>query len=283
MMTRLDGLQQKLLPQHTLSRIVGKFMNCRQPFLKNLIIEKFIQHYGVDMSEALQPDFRQYQDFNDFFTRRLTPTARPIVQGNNIIACPNDGFVSQLGTIEQGRIFQAKGRYFNLLELVGGDEVIAKMFEDGQFATLYLSPKDYHRVHMPLTGTLRRTIYIPGKLFAVKPSTVAAINHLFARNERVVCLFDTCVGPMAVILVGAIIVASIHTVWAGQLAPNPSSDILIDDTTSLTLQKGEEMGHFQLGSTAIVLFPKTTMHWDKALQPGASIKLGQPLGQLNNL
>jgi len=279
MMARLDSLQQRCLPQHTLSRWVGKLMNCEIPFVKNTLIHRFIRHYGVDLSEAVEKDFRQYKHFNDFFTRPLAPEARPIPQDPSLIICPNDGFVSQLGTIEEGRLFQAKGRHFHLEELLGGDKATARLFEEGTFATLYLSPKDYHRVHMPITGTLQKTTYIPGRLFAVKPSTVNTVPHLFARNERVVCLFETALGPMAVILVGALIVASIHTVWGGQLAPNETSNIICEDTTHVTLQKGEELGHFQLGSTTIVLFPKNTMSFAPSLHPGSSIRLGESLGQ----
>jgi phosphatidylserine decarboxylase len=279
MMAKLDTLQQHLLPQHTLSRLVGKLINSQQPRLKNAIIHWFIQHYHVDMSEALEPNASHYKNFNDFFTRALRPDARPIVQGDAVIACPNDGYVSQIGPIEEGRIFQAKGRHFNLLELLGNDSEMAALFEQGQFATLYLSPKDYHRVHMPLTGTLRSMLYVPGKLFAVKPNTVNSVNNLFARNERVVCLFETAIGPMAVILVGAVIVASIHTAWSGQVAPNNLSKVTYYNDVHLTLQKGEEMGHFQLGSTAIVLFPKGSMTWDPALHAGMEIKLGQALGR----
>lgn len=283
-MANIESISQRLLPQHALSRMVGKLINCQQQRLKNTAIKWFINHFKVDMSEAQEPDYTQYKSFNDFFTRPLRQGARTIVADETAIACPNDGFVSQLGDINDGKIFQAKGHDFSLLELVGGDHKIAGAFTGGKFATLYLSPKDYHRVHMPLSGRLESMTYIPGSLFPVKPSIVATVPNLFARNERVVCLFQTAIGPMAVILVGAMIVASIHTTWAGQIAPTSSKQVTHTEyqetSNNITIEKGQEMGHFQLGSTVILLFPKNKIAWNKALTAEMDLKLGQEIGKI---
>ncbi len=283
-MANIESISQHLLPQHALSRLVGKLINCQQQRLKNWVIKKFIHHFKVDMSEALEPCPTKYKSFNDFFTRQLRPGARTIAADETAIACPNDGFISQLGDIKEGKIFQAKGHDYSLFELIGGDDDIARAFTGGKFATLYLSPKDYHRVHMPLSGCLKSMTYIPGSLFPVKPSIVANVPNLFARNERVVCIFQTAIGPMAVILVGAMIVASIHTTWAGQMAPNTSKQIThveyTNDPNKISIEKGKEMGHFELGSTVIVLFPENKIEWDADLQADIDIRLGQALGRI---
>ena len=213
MRERLFIISQYLLPQHLLSRLAGGLANCTWNWVKNPFITWFVKRYQVDMSEAAEENPTAYACFNDFFTRALKDGARPLADGDEVL-CPADGAISQLGRIEHGRIFQAKGQSFSVLELLGGNPEHAALFQGGEFATVYLSPRDYHRVHMPLGGTLTDMIYVPGKLFSVNQSTAENVPELFARNERVVCLFDTPVGPMAVVLVGAMIVASVETVWA---------------------------------------------------------------------
>jgi phosphatidylserine decarboxylase len=274
---------QYLVPQHLLSRLAGKVADCEWPWLKNLFINWFIDRYQVNMDEAADPEPTNYASFNAFFTRQLEAGARPIVAEGNAIASPADGAISQLGTIENGRIFQAKGQNYTLTELLGGDEAIAAPFQDGKFATVYLSPKDYHRVHMPITGTLKTMIYVPGDLFSVNTVTAENVPRLFARNERAVCIFDTEIGPMAVVLVGAMIVAGIETVWAGQVAPikrSINTQHYFDQQLSISLQKGDEMGRFKLGSTAIVLFGKGVMEWSQQLDAASPTVMGELLGQM---
>ncbi len=271
---------QHIVPQHWLSRLTGWLAEVRYPiWLKNFVIERFVKHFEVDMAEAEQPDPTAYANFNEFFTRPLVVGARPIAEAG--IICPADGAISQLGAIEEGRIFQAKGQHFTTQELLGGDEERAAMFHDGQFATIYLSPRDYHRVHMPMAGKLTATSYIPGKLFSVNGVTAENVERLFARNERLVCYFDTELGSMAMILVGAMVVAGIETVWSGQVAPptgEPSTCDYRNLPTPVGLDKGEEMGRFKLGSTVILLFPKGSMIWDEKYVAGTTTRLGEPLG-----
>ena len=275
---------QKLTPQHTLSRIMGWFGNCRCRHYKNWMINKFIRAFGVDMSEALEEDPTNYPHFNAFFTRQLKPTARDLNKPENCVISPADGAISEFGAIKQGQLLQAKGVSYSLETLVA-DKQCAEQFQDGSFMTIYLSPKDYHRVHMPLSGTLTAMRYVPGKLFSVNQEAVAGIPGLFARNERAVCLFDTEHGPMAVILVGAMIVASIHTVWAGQVAPCRQRTVQHWDYSKqpLHLARGAEMGHFQMGSTAIVLFAKDAVQFAAGIQVDDSIYLGDEIGLLSNV
>lgn len=235
------------------------------------------------MSEALVEDLSAYEHFNAFFTRALKPGARPLDETPGAILCPADGAVSQLGPIEHGRIFQAKGHGFSAQELLGGDPAMAAPFMGGEFATIYLSPKDYHRVHMPLAGTLREMVYVPGRLFSVNQTTAENVPELFARNERVVCLFDTERGPMAVVLVGAMIVASIETVWAGLVTP-PKRELKTfryDEASRapIHLEKGAELGRFKLGSTAIVLFGPEQVRWAESLGAGSAVRMGQLLAE----
>ncbi len=234
------------------------------------------------MDEALYPDIDAYTSFNQFFTRALKPHCRPITNTFGAIASPADGRVSQIGDIADGQIIQAKGKHYSAQTLLGGGEKHTQTFMDGKFATIYLSPKDYHRLHMPLTGSLREMIYIPGRLFSVNTATTQAIPGLFARNERVVALFDTEAGPMALVLVGAIFVASIETVWQGVITPPHGSKIRTFQYSqnAPVLQRGEEMGRFNMGSTIIVLFAKNTIHWRQNLSPGQSIKMGELMGLL---
>ncbi|MEY4590785.1 MAG: Phosphatidylserine decarboxylase proenzyme [Pseudomonadota bacterium] len=270
---------QYLIPQALLSRLIGWVARCPWGFIKNRFIEKFIQRYNVDMAQALEENPRAYKHFNAFFTRALKPGARPICEGEHTLACPADGAISQLGEIKNGRIFQAKGQEFSLLELLGGQEDLAAAYQDGLFATVYLSPKDYHRVHMPQAGELVRMVHIPGDLFSVNAVTAEQVPRLFARNERVVCHFSTPHGPMAVVLVGAMIVASIETPWAGVVAPTRNTVRTTHYGTSptVTLEKGAEMGRFLLGSTAIVLLPKSFGRWREDLQAGSPVVMGERL------
>ncbi len=274
-----------LLPHHLLSRVVQWSTRCRRfPFRKSTT-RWFVRHYNVDMSEALEPDPDAYPDFNSFFTRALRPEARPIVQEIRQICCPADSAISQLGDIQSAQIFQSKGHSYSLLKLLGGSEKRAQPYIDGRFATMYLSPGDYHRVHMPLSGRLMETVYIPGRLFSVSPDYTESIPHLFTQNERVVCFFQTEAGPMAVILVGAIFVGSIETVWAGEITPPRGKGIRVMTYTAgdnvIQLERGEELGRFNMGgSTIIVLFGPDCVKWGTGLGPERRVQFGQALGQV---
>ncbi len=272
---------QHLIPQHGLSRAAGWLASTENQLLKNTFIRWFVKRYKVDMSLAAEENPLAYNCFNDFFTRALKPGARPIDSASDSIACPADGAISQLGKIIDGRIFQAKGQNYTALELLGGDEMLAAEFADGTFATVYLSPRDYHRVHMPYGGKLRAMVSIPGELFSVNTVTAENVPRLFARNERAVAIFDTDIGPMAVVLVGAMIVAGIETVWDGQIAPFASRDIATSlyPYLNITMNKGDEMGRFKLGSTAIVLFAKDKILWSEKLRAGAPTKMGELMGK----
>jgi phosphatidylserine decarboxylase len=269
-------LRQYLVPQHLLSRLAGSLANSEVKWLKNGFITWFIKRYQVNMSEAQQTDPLAYTSFNEFFTRALLPDLRPIVLGDDKLACPADGAISQLGSITEGRIIQAKGFDFSVVDLLGGDPARAAAFANGQFATIYLSPKDYHRVHMPYTASLREMIYVPGQLFSVNTLTASHVPNLFARNERVVCIFDSALGPIAMVLVGAMIVASIHTTWAGQIAPNRSKKPIVTQyPQALTLAKGDEMGRFCLGSTVVLLTANPDLAWRDNLGPGSAVRMGE--------
>lgn len=281
MKDRLFILSQYLLPHHLLSRLIGCAAECRAGWFKNRLIGWFAKQYQVNMSEAQIEDLTAFAHFNDFFTRALKDGARPLDPTPGAVLCPADGAVSQLGKIEHGRIFQAKGHSFSLVELLGGDSERAAPFMGGEFATIYLSPKDYHRVHMPLAGTLKEMVYVPGRLFSVNQTTAENVPELFARNERVVCLFDTERGPMAVVLVGAMIVASIETVWAGLVTPPKRTlkSARYDEAARapVVLEKGAELGRFKLGSTAIVLFGAEQVQWAAELAANSSVLMGQRL------
>lgn len=279
MKDRLFALSQHIMPQHAISRLTRLIAESKAARIKTPFINTFIKQYGIDMSEAADPNPASYASFNDFFTRALKPGARTIAEGENTLACPADGAVSQIGDIEAGRIFQAKGHDFGLKELLGGDSSLEDEFQQGKFTTIYLSPKDYHRIHIPFSGTLRSMTYIPGKLFSVNPATVNNVDNLFARNERVSCIFDTEKGPMAVVLVGAMIVASIETVWAGLVTP-PRGKLTTwnypsEGEQAIHLNKGDELGRFKLGSTVILCFPKDTMEWDESLKEGSVTRMGE--------
>jgi len=273
---------QYVLPHHLLSRLIGRLAECEAPWFKNSLIAWFIKRYKINMSIADEENPKQFKHFNDFFTRALKPDVRPIDAEPNSVVSPADGAISQIGQIKHGRIFQAKGQCFSVNELLGGDSQRAKTFMGGNFCTVYLSPSDYHRVHMPVTGTLREMIYVPGRLFSVNQTTAENVPELFARNERVVCIFDTEAGPMAVVLVGAMIVASVETVWAGLVTP-PMRELRTFSYTDearqpITLEKGAELGRFKLGSTAIVLFAADKVDWQEQLGEQTKVNMGQSMG-----
>ena len=276
-------LMQYLTPHHLLSRLAGKTANCPWSFIKAPFIRWFIQRYQVDMTQALEPDPAAYATFNAFFTRALRADARPLHGNDDTVVSPADGVVSQLGPVRDGLLLQAKGHRFSLRTLLGGDASLAGEFDEGCFATVYLSPRDYHRVHMPLPGVLRETTYVPGKLFSVNQLTAERVDDLFARNERLVCIFDTDCGPMALVLVGAMIVGSIDTVWAGQAAPAPHGLRKTDyrhQGPAVQIARGGEMGRFKLGSTVIAVFAQNRVELNAALAAGNKINMGQMLGTM---
>jgi len=274
---------QYLVPQHLLSRFVGLLAEAEVPWLKNPLISLFIKKFGVNMSEAQRKTPDEFRCFNDFFTRELVEGARTIEGDASVLSSPADGAISQLGEIKDGRIFQAKGQDYCLTELLGGSTERAAPFMGGEFATIYLSPKDYHRVHMPMTGKLREMIYVPGDLFSVNQVTAENVPRLFARNERVVCIFDTDKGPMAMVLVGAMIVAAVETVWAGHIAP-PRRELKVSEygvPADINLEKGAEMGRFKLGSTVILCHPKGVVNWKETLQAGTPLRMGEAIADLS--
>ena len=277
---RLFAGFQYCLPHHPLSRLVGRLAESEHPAVKDWLIRQFIAHYRVDMAEAEQPDPAAYPNFNAFFTRSLREGARPVAEREDAVLCPADGVISQIGSIRGGRLLQAKGRYFSVGELLGGDGPRESQFATGSFATVYLSPRDYHRLHMPVAGRLRQMIHVPGRLFSVNAGTARAVPNLFARNERVAAIFDTEAGPMALVLVGAIIVASIETVWHGVVTPPTAKDVSLWDYSndSIFLDRGAEMGRFRLGSTIIVLFGNDAVHWDPSLTEATPVRMGSALG-----
>jgi len=274
---------QHIVPQHLLSRFVGKIADCQTPWVKNTFIKWFAKKYQINMTEAREEIPTNYPSFNAFFTRELKDGARTIDMDSAHIASPADGAISQLGKIEHGRIFQAKGRGYGLATLLGGDQERAKSFIDGEFATIYLSPRDYHRVHMPVKGTLTHTTYVPGDLFSVNQTTAEGVDQLFARNERLVAYFDTEYGPMAMVLVGAMIVAGIETVWSGQEAPALKRPVHTSFSPTspepITLEKGEEMGRFKLGSTVVLLFGKEQISWAEELAAESPVELGKMIAK----
>ena len=276
---------QHVMPKHLISRLIGKFDAERAGWFTQLFIRWFIRQYKIDMSEAIEESPKAYKTFNAFFTRHLKPELRPLEASESELAHPVDGAVSQLGDIENGRIFQAKGHDYSLQELLGGNEDDAKPFVDGKFATIYLAPKDYHRIHMPCDGVLKKMIYVPGDLYSVNPLTAANVPNLFARNERVVAIFDTEVGPMSLVLVGATIVASIGTVWSGTITPPTGGRIQswsypTSGHSAIHLKKGEEMGHFKLGSTVVLTFAKDAIEFDDELKPQSVTRMGEVMAEI---
>ncbi|HNR83801.1 MAG TPA: archaetidylserine decarboxylase [Ottowia sp.] len=272
-------LPQYLLPKRWLTRLAGRAAGARLGDLTHAAIRRFVARYGVDMSEAADPRIESYASFNDFFTRALKPGARPLAAADYL--CPVDGAISQFGAIERDQIFQAKGHAYSTTALLGGDARLAAEFEHGQFATLYLSPRDYHRIHMPCAGRLRTMVHVPGDLFSVNPVTARGVPGLFARNERVVCAFDTARGPLALVLVGATIVGSMATAWHGVVNPPRPGRIRrwSYDEPRIELQRGEEMGRFLLGSTVVLLWPHGTLRFAPDWAPGGAVRMGQALGK----
>lgn len=268
-----------MVPHHGLSRLTGRL--AESTWASTWLIRWFIRRYRVDLSEAVIQDPAEFDNFNAFFTRALAPGARPIDASVGAVVCPADGTISELGRIDEDRILQAKGKHYTVAQLLTDEE--SDRFLGGSFATVYLSPRDYHRVHMPLAGRLLRTIYVPGKLFSVNRLTADSVPGLFARNERLVCLFETDQGLMAVVLVGAMIVAAIQTVWSGQICPGPAKSRRLTDYAGtappVELAKGAELGRFCLGSTAIVLFEPDAVQFDSTLQTHSSVRMGQLLAQ----
>ncbi|MNR76137.1 Phosphatidylserine decarboxylase proenzyme [compost metagenome] len=275
MSNRLPVLPQYLLPKRALTVFGGKIAGAKAGALTTALIRWFVGKYNVNMTEAANPNLASYASFNEFFTRALRPGARPIAAADYI--CPVDGAISQFGAIEQDQIFQAKGHSYSTTALVGGDAELGRQFEHGSFATLYLSPRDYHRIHMPCDGRLLRMIYVPGDLFSVNPTTARGVPGLFARNERVVCVFEGPSGPFVLTLVGATIVGSMQTVWHGVVNPPRLDSVRVWDyeQQSIQLKKGEEMGRFLLGSTVVMLFPKDTLAFTQTWQPAGAVQLGE--------
>ena len=278
MSERIAVALQYLLPKQALTVLAGKFAGWRGGALTTRVIGWFVRRYKVDMSEAANPDIAAYDSFNAFFTRPLRTDARPLA--DSAFLCPVDGAISQFGAIDGEQIFQAKGHHYSTRALLGGDAALAARFAGGSFATLYLSPRDYHRIHMPRSGRLSRMIHVPGALFSVNPATARGVPGLFARNERVVCIFESENGPFALVLVGATIVGSMATVWHGVVNP-PRSGTLREwhyDEAEVVLEKGVEMGRFLLGSTVVMLFPRDTIAFNPAWQPGAPVRMGEAMG-----
>ncbi|MDP5239296.1 archaetidylserine decarboxylase [Uliginosibacterium sp. 31-16] len=276
-MSRLAVLPQYLLPKQALTELAGRFASAQLGGLTTRVIRWFVGRYQVNMAEAANPDIASYASFNDFFTRALKPGARPLAAAD--LVCPVDGAISQFGKIERDQIFQAKGHRYSTTALVGGDAALAAQFQDGDFATLYLSPRDYHRIHMPCDGRLTRMIHVPGELFSVNPTTARGVPGLFARNERVVCVFESAQGPFVLVLVGATIVGSMATVWHGQVNPPRSKEVREwrYEGQQIDLKQGDEMGRFLLGSTVVMLFPKATRDFNPAWQPGGALRMGEAM------
>lgn len=282
----LDNLKVKtqyVLPKKLLSRLIGKLASAEMGQMTTYLIKSFIKYYHVDMSEAAIQKIEKYKTFNEFFTRALNKNARPIAEGNNILTSPADGVVSEFGDIYKDAVIQAKGHYYSLEALVGGDSADAEKFNDGSFITTYLSPSNYHRVHMPFDGKLEKMIFVPGELFSVNPLTAKNVDNLFARNERVICFFkNNTIGEFAVVLVGATIVASIETVFAGVVAPSAGKEknIYHYEKDKIVLKKGAELGKFLLGSTVICLFPKDKITFISAMAKENPVKMGQAFAEI---
>ncbi|WP_417700422.1 archaetidylserine decarboxylase [Pseudoalteromonas lipolytica] len=278
---------QYAMPKHFISRMVGKLAAAKAGGLTTALIKLFIKQYKIDMSEAKYPDPAHYKTFNEFFTRPLKEGIRPLAEEKDIIAHPVDGAISQLGDVVDGQIIQAKGHDYSLQTLLGGNEDDTVPFLGGKFATIYLAPKDYHRIHMPIDGTLSKMIYVPGDLFSVNPLTAQNVPNLFARNERVVAIFETDIGPLAMVLVGATIVASIETIWAGTVTPPAGKDVFswnypTKGDNAITLKKGEEMGRFKLGSTVILAWGANQAEFLSDQHPETVTRMGTPFATIKD-
>ncbi len=270
---------QHIAPQHALSRLAGKLADSRSPWLRDRLIRRFVAAFDVDLSEAAR-GIGEFASFNDFFTRELKPGARPLADAARFILSPADGAISQLGPITGGRILQAKGRDYSVAEILGGDAGEAARFEGGRFMTIYLSPRDYHRVHMPAAGRLQASAYLPGDLFSVNQETAAEVERLFARNERLACLFDGPDGRFASIMVGAMIVAGIDTVWPNTFRTHARAVVREDFSAAAHyFAAGDEMGRFHLGSTVVLLFEPGRVEWLEGLKAGDPLRMGQAIGQ----
>lgn len=280
MFKSISAYLQYLYPKHLISSGAGKLAESGNLRLKNFLIDRFIRAYNVDMSTALIEDPHQYETFNDFFTRKLKPNIRPIAPTPEI-ACPCDGKISQLGTLKNNQLFQAKNFYYDLSSLLADDQNLVEQFMNGSFATLYLAPHNYHRVHMPLDGELQQTIFVPGSLFSVNNTTADYVPNLFARNERLISIFSTSAGPMAVILIGALIVGSIKMVWNDVAIRHDQITSKAYGRGAIKLVKGEELGLFKLGSTVVLLFGHEKVEWSNKLHPGLETKFGESLGKIN--
>lgn len=278
MSDQLKVLPQYLLPKKAITAFAGMVANGERGERTTKLIRWFVGRYAVNMAEAANPDISSYKSFNEFFTRPLRADARPLAAADYV--CPVDGAISHFGAIEGDQIFQAKGHQYTTTALVGGDQALAAKFHDGQFATLYLSPKDYHRIHMPCDGRLTRMIYVPGALFSVNPTTARGVPGLFARNERVVCLFESANGPFVLTLVGATIVGSMATAWHGVVNPPRTGKIRewVYEDQQVVLKKGVEMGRFLLGSTVVMLFAKGQLQFNPQWSPARSVHLGEAMG-----
>jgi len=277
---QLKTLPQYLIPHHLLSRMVHKFTRLKLGKTTQWMIQRFIRLYNIDMSIVENPNIQDYASFNEFFTRKLKPSARPLSKTG--IISPVDGEISQIGRVGNQRLFQAKGHRFQLFDLMGGNIDLTDLFQNGLFCTIYLSPKDYHRIHIPMTGQLTDMIYVPGRLFSVNERTSRVVPNLFARNERVICLFNTELGPMALILVGALFVGSIKTTWAGEVAPSRSSSLQhwqYPSENTKIFQRGDEIGQFNMGSTVILLLDGKRIEWLSEYAKHSKLRMGQILAQ----
>ena len=284
LLDKIKVKSQYLLPKKLLSRFIGKLASAKMGKATTFLIKNFIKYYKVDMNNAEIKDIKQYKSFNEFFTRALTSKARPIASASNLLTNPADGTVSEFGNIYKDAVIQAKGHYYSLTSLLGGEETDANKFMDGSFLTTYLSPSNYHRVHMPFEGKLEKMIFVPGDLFSVNPLTANNVDNLFARNERVICFFkNNKIGDFAVVMVGATIVASIETVFAGTVAPSGGHEknIYHYEKDKIVLKKGAELGRFLLGSTVICIFPPHKISFLESVQKGNQVEMGTAFAEIN--
>jgi phosphatidylserine decarboxylase len=280
---KLFAALQYVLPKHLMSRVIYAIARSESRFVKNTFLRIFLHLFDINMAEAVQPDPFAYRTFNDFFTRALKPSARPIAIESELLVSPVDGTVSQVGALLNESILQAKGQHYTLQELLAGDEESIATYRNGSFACIYLAPYNYHRIHMPYAGTALKNIYVPGDLFSVNASTARAVPRVFARNERLICEFNTPIGRVAVILVGALHVGSIETVHCGEVNPPPRArkrPEIIAKGVGREFNKGEELGRFNMGSTVVLLFERNCIHWDASMHANATVQLGRPIARV---